>query len=77
MPESAVPAKEHSRPEPACGDFLVDRPVYFVSRRSLNSSRKAEFGASSHCRKSIGDVEKNCSQVAVFQTGDGMLSQVP
>ena len=36
------------RPKPARGDFLVDWPVYFVSRRSLTSSRRAEFDASGH-----------------------------
>ena len=46
----------HYRPKPARGDFLVDWPVYFVSRHSLNSSRKTEFGASGHCRISTSDV---------------------
>src|SRR5207302_6495751 len=49
---------QHNRPEPACGDFLVDWSVYFVSRHSLNSSRRTEFGASGHCRISTSDVSK-------------------
>ena len=32
--------------------------MYFVSRRSLNSSRKSEFGDSGHCRISTSDVSK-------------------
>jgi hypothetical protein len=32
--------------------------LYFVSRRSLNSSRKVEFGASGDCRNYTGDVEE-------------------
>jgi len=32
--------------------------VYFVSRRSLNSSRRTEFDASGHCRISTSDVSK-------------------
>jgi hypothetical protein len=32
--------------------------VYFVSGRSLNSSRKSEFGDSSHRRIPTGDVSK-------------------
>jgi hypothetical protein len=46
------------RPKLAVGDFLSDWPQYFVSRRSLNSSRRTEFGASGHCRISTGDVSK-------------------
>jgi len=48
----------HYRPKPARGDFLVDWPVYFVSRHSLNSSRKTEFGASGHCSISTSGVSK-------------------
>ena len=32
--------------------------MYFVSRRSLNLSRRAELGVSGHCRIFAGDVEK-------------------
>jgi hypothetical protein len=45
-------------PKPARGGFVVEWSVYFVSRRSLKLSRKAEFGASSHCRISISNVSK-------------------
>ena len=37
---------------------MADRPVYSVSGRSLNSSRKAEFGDSGHCRTSTSEVSK-------------------
>jgi len=50
--------KRRSPPTPACGDFLVDWPLYFVSGRSPNSSRRSEFGDSGHCRISISDVSK-------------------
>jgi len=46
------------RPTPACGDFLVDCAVYSVSGRSLNSSRKSEFGDSGHRRTPTGDLSK-------------------
>jgi hypothetical protein len=45
------------RPKPARGGFVVEWPVY-LSRRSLKLSRKAEFGASSHCKISISNVSK-------------------
>jgi hypothetical protein len=32
--------------------------MYFVSRRSLNSSRKSEFGDSGHRRTPTGDLSK-------------------
>jgi hypothetical protein len=51
-------SKWRYRPTPAGGDFLVDGLVYCVSGRSLNSSRKTEFGASGHCRISTSDVGK-------------------
>jgi hypothetical protein len=34
-----------SRPKLAVGDLLSDWPQYFVGRRSLNPSRRTEFGA--------------------------------
>ena len=46
------------RPKLAVGDFLSDWPQYFVSRRSLNSSRRTEFGANGRCRISTRDVSK-------------------
>jgi hypothetical protein len=61
------------RPTPAGGEFLVDWPVYFVSRHSLNLSSKAEFRASGRCRIFTGG-RKSCSRVAAFQNGDGALS---
>src|SRR5213592_2352063 len=51
-------ATVRERPTPACGDFLAHWPVYFISRRSLNSSRKTEFGASGHCKISTSDASK-------------------
>jgi hypothetical protein len=32
-----IGTNDGSRPTPACGDFLVEWPVYFISRRSLNA----------------------------------------
>jgi hypothetical protein len=43
--------------------------MYFVSGRSLNSSRETEFGARSHCRISISDVSKIAA--------DRPLSKIP
>jgi hypothetical protein len=54
-------SKRRYRPTPACGDFLIDWPVYFVSRRSLNSSRRTEFDASGHCKISTGDVSNSAA----------------
>jgi hypothetical protein len=45
-------------PKLAVLDFLSHWPLYFVSRRSLNSSRRTEFGASGYCRISTNDVSK-------------------
>ena len=44
--------------DPNPGGFVVEWPVYFISRRSLNSSRKEEFGVSDHCRIFASNVEK-------------------
>src|SRR5258708_8667960 len=51
-------AKWSYRPKLVVRDFLSHWPLYFVSRRSLNSSRRTEFGASGHCRISTSDVSK-------------------
>jgi hypothetical protein len=38
--------------------------VYFVSSRSLNSSRESEFGDSGHCRISTSDVSNSAAVAA-------------
>jgi hypothetical protein len=52
------PRNYRYRPKLAVRDFLSHWPLYFVSRRSLNLSRRTEFGASGHCRISTSDVSK-------------------
>ena len=54
----AAGADVRHRPKLAVGDFLSDWPQYFVSRHSLNSSRRTEFGAGGRCRSSTSDVSK-------------------
>ena len=47
-----------SRSEPARDGFVVEWPMYSVSRRSLKLSRKTELGASGRCRISTSHVSK-------------------
>ena len=53
-----IGTNDGSRPKLAVRDFLSHWPLYFVSRRSLNSSRRTEFGASGRYRISTSDVSK-------------------
>ena len=62
------------RPKPARGGFVVEWPVYFVSRRSQNSSRNAELRGSGHCPMTAAILEI-CSRTAALQNDDGARPQ--
>ena len=51
-------ATGRGRPLDVRGKFLIERPVHLGNGRSLTSSRKSEFGDSSHSRVATGDRDK-------------------
>src|ERR1700730_2902517 len=59
--------KVRSRPNPASGGFVVELPVYFVSRRSLEVVEKDRI----RCQRSLQDFyqrrEQDCSRPAAFK----------
>jgi hypothetical protein len=64
-------------PHRAGDDFLVDWPVYFVSCSLLNSSRKSEFGDSSHRRIPTGDVSKIATDRLLLKSATVRYRPVP